>query len=171
MHHSVITRRRFMVAAITISGTKASMSVLQPISAWAQASDARRRPDREMVRMARLLYPHDALSDGVYAGILGAALSATAADESFAVLLDDVGAALDSQTGGDFVTADEAAQIAAMRVIEGYTAFTAIQAAVRTGVYQHPACWKAIGYGGPSFQDGGYLHRGVGEIDWLPEGE
>ena len=124
-----------------------------------------------MVRMARLLYPHDALSDGVYAEILGDALSSTAANDSIAVLLDDVGAALDSQTGDDFVMADEATQIAAMRAIEDGSAFTAIQAAVRTGVYQHPACWDAIGYGGPSFQDGGYLHRGVGEIDWLPEGE
>jgi len=170
MDHSMITRRRFMVAAMTLSGTTASMSVLQPISVWAQASDGG-RPDHDMVRMARLLYPHDALSDDVYAEILGDALSATAVDDSFAVLLDDVGAALDSQMGSDFVTADEAAQIAAMRVIEGDSAFIAIQEAVRTGVYQHPACWEAIGYGGPSFQDGGYLHRGAGEIDWLPEGE
>lgn len=170
MDHSVITRRRFIVAAISISGTTASISVLQPISAWAQSSDGR-RPDCAVVRMARLLYPHDALSDDVYAEILGDALSATAADDSFAVLLDDTCAALDLHTGGDFVSADEAAQIAAMRVIEGGTAFTAIQAAVRASVYQHPACWEAIGYGGPSFQDGGYLHRGFGEIDWLPEGE
>lgn len=168
MNYFVITRRKFMVAAIALSGTTASTSVLQPISAWAQASDGR-HPGRDMLRMARLLYPHDSLSDDVYAEILDAALLATAVDESFAVMLGDVGAALDSQTGGDFVAAGETAQLAAMRVIDGDTAFVAIQAAVRTGVYQHPACWAAIGYGGPSFQDGGYLHRGVGEIDWLPE--
>jgi len=170
MDQSVITRRRFMVAAIALSGTTASMSILQPVSAWAQASDGG-RPNPDMIRMARLLYPHDALSDGVYADILGDALSATAAEDSFAMLLDAVGEALDSQIDGSFVMADEADQIAAMRVIEGDAAFTAVQAAVRTGIYQHPACWKVIGYGGPSFQDGGYLHRGAGEIDWLPEGE
>lgn len=170
MGQTVTTRRRFVIAAITLSGTTASMSVLQPISAWAQANDGR-QPDRDMVRMARLLYPHDALSDGVYAEILGDTLSSTAANDSIAVLLDDVGVALDSQTAGDFFLADQATQIAAMRAIENNSAFTAIQAAVRTGVYQHSACWDAIGYGGPSFQDGGYLHRGVGEIDWLPEDE
>jgi len=170
MDHSAITRRRFMIAAIALSGTTASLSVLQPIGAWAQSNDSR-RPGRDMVRMARLLYPHDALSDGVYAEILGDALSAAAADDSFAVVLDDVGAALESQTGGDFVEADEADQIAAMRAIENESAFATIRATVRDGIYQHPACWEIIGYGGPSFEKGGYLHRGVGEIDWLPEGE
>ncbi len=170
MRHCVNTRRRFLVAAITLSGSAVSMSILQPIRTWARTSDGS-RPDTAMVRMARLLYPHDALADDVYAEILGDALSATAADGSFALLLDKVGAALDSQTGGDFLTADEASQIAAMRVIDEDTVFAAIQTSVRTGVYLHPACWDAIGYGGPSFQAGGYLHRGAGEIDWLPENE
>ena len=170
MDHSTTTRRRFITAVIALSGSAATMTVLQPISAWAEDRDGDRL-DPGMVRMARLLYPHDALSDDVYAEILDDALAATAADDSFAMLLDDVGAALESQTSTEFVTADPAVQIAAMQAIEGDAAFTTIQAAIRAGVYQHPACWKAIGYGGPSFQDGGYLHRGAGKIDWLPEGE
>jgi hypothetical protein len=170
MKHAEATRRNFIVAAIALSGTAASLSVLRPIRAWAEESNSA-LPNPGMARMARLLYPHDALSDDIYSEILGAALAATAADDSFAVLLADVGDALDSQTGGNFVTADEASQIAAMQSIEGHAAFNIIQAKVQAGVYQHPACWKAIGYGGPSFQAGGYLNRGVGEIDWLPEVE
>jgi hypothetical protein len=26
-----------------------------------------------------------------------------------------------------------------------------------------------LGYEGPSFERGGYLNRGAGDIDWLPE--
>ena len=170
MSYSTTSRRRFVVGLIGLSGTTASTSVFPSIGAWAQDSDGRRL-DPGVVRFARLLYPHDALSDNVYAEVLRDTLLATAADDSFAILLDEVGEALDSHTGSDFVTVGQAAQIAAMRVVESEPAFSIIQKAVRAGVYQHPVCWEVIGYGGPSFQDGGYLHRGVGEIDWLPEKE
>jgi hypothetical protein len=156
------TRRRFLAAAITLAGS----TTLQPLIAWAQSGS---RPAAAMVRMARLLYPHDALADDVYAEVLGDALSA--ATQEFADMLDLASAELDARTGGDFLAADEADQIVAMRAIENDAAFSAIRATVRDGVYQHPACWELIGYGGPSFKDGGYLHRGAGEIDWLPEGE
>jgi hypothetical protein len=127
-----------MVAAIALSGTSAAISVLQPIRAWAQASDGR-SPGPAMVRMARLLFPHDALTDDVYAEVLGAALSATSADGSFAALLDEAGAELDTHSGGDFLAASEAARIAAMEAIETDTAFQAIRINVLMGVYQHPA--------------------------------
>jgi hypothetical protein len=170
MSYSTTSRRRFIVGLISLSGTTASMSVFQSIGAWAQDSDGHSL-DPGVVRLARLLYPHDALPDNVYAEVLGDALFAMTADDTFGLLLDDVGAALDLHAGSDFVKAGQADQIAAMRAVESEPAFTIIQKAVRDGIYRHPACWEVIGYGGPSFQDGGYLHRGVGEIDWLPENE
>lgn len=159
---NITTRRRFLAAASALAGT----TTLQPLITWAQSGG---RPGGAMIRMARLLYPYDALADDVYAEVLGDALS-TAAEER-ADLLDQVNSDLDARTNGDFLGADEAAQIAAMQAIENGAAFGAVRASVRDGLYLHPACWKLIGYGGPSFRDGGYLHRGAGEIDWLPEGE
>jgi hypothetical protein len=29
--------------------------------------------------------------------------------------------------------------------------------------------WDLLGYEGPSFDKGGYLHRGFNDLDWLPE--
>ncbi len=49
--------------------------------------------------------------------------------------------------------------------------FAAIQWAVKIRVYNHPAIWELLDYEGPSFEQGGYLNRGAGEIDWLPEAE
>ena len=164
MHDSISTRRRFIAAAVSLYGS----TTLQPVIGWAQAGNGD-RPGAEVIRMARLLYPHAALSDDVYADVLGDVLAQSAAE--FADALDEMAATLDSNTGTDFLRADEAAQVTAMRAIEGEAVFKAIRAKVRDGLYLHPACWKVIGYGGPSFQDGGYLHRGAGEIDWLPEGE
>ena len=164
MRNSITTRRRFVAAAVALSGS----ATLQPILAWAQAGNGG-PPGADMVRMARLLYPHAALSDDVYAAVLGHALGQSATD--FAEALDEAAVMLDLEAGADFLAADEAAQIAAMRAIEGEAIFAAIRTKVRDGLYLHPECWKVVGYGGPSFQDGGYLHRGAGEIDWLPEVE
>jgi hypothetical protein len=120
-----------------------------------------------MIRVARLMFPHDGVDDIVFAEILDNALSATAADDSFASTLDAAERAL----GDEFSTLSEDAQIAALESRQGETFFSSIFAEVRARLYDHPACWQVIGYGGPSFQDGGYLHRGAGEIDWLAEGE
>ena len=32
-----------------------------------------------------------------------------------------------------------------------------------------PSCGQALGYEGSSFEQGGYLHRGFNDLDWLPE--
>jgi hypothetical protein len=173
MDHDRLTRRRFIVAAVALSGAAgiALKPGLFPISrAWAESPgqvgvDVR----RAMVRMARLLYPHDALADEVYAGILDRALSDIAAGEGFARQLDEAAAALDDRSGGDWQDLDPAAQVRAMREIETQPFFTAIQGAVQYGIYNAPEFWEHVGYPGPSKDFGGYLNRGAGDIDWLPE--
>jgi len=168
-------RRRFLVAAITFSGLAAGTlgpSMLRLSSAWAQAAGEITQSTLDaMVRMARLLYPHDAISDEVYAAVLDQVLASTAGDGSFAEVLGAAEEALNAQQSADFTELDEQAQIAAMQAIEGMGFFGAIQSAVRSKLYNHPAVWKHLGYEGPSFAKGGYLHRGSGDIDWLPEGE
>lgn len=56
-----------------------------------------------------------------------------------------------------------------MREIETEPCFVAIRNHVRAGIYYGAAFWKLVGYPGPSKDFGGYLGRGAGEIDWLPE--
>jgi hypothetical protein len=172
MNNSTTTRRRFIVAAITFSGLASGVSVLQLSNAWAQ-SDGDLDSDTldAMIRMARTLYPHDSIADEVYAEVLDGVLADTAAAASFAETLKAAEAALDGRQEAGFMELDQDAQIAALRAVEGEGFFAAIQASVRFGLYGHPAVWQLIGYEGPSYQDGGYLHRGAGEIDWLPEAD
>ena len=172
MSDSNITRRRFIVAAITFTGFASGVSMLRLSEAWAQ-SDADPGQDTldGMIRVARLLYPHDSISDAVYAEVLDGVLAATAIDASFADTLKTAEAALDGHQEEAFLDLDHDAQLAALRAVEGEGFFAAIQASVRFGLYGHPAVWQLIGYGGPSYQDGGYLHRGAGDIDWLPEAD
>jgi hypothetical protein len=159
-----LTRRRFLVAAITFSGVATGATILRASNAWAQSGDG---PDASMIRLARLMFPHDEVVDEVFAEILDDALGGTAADGSFEATLD---VAADALPAG-FIELDEAAQIEALTAVQDEAFFGSVFAAVRLRLYDHPACWRAIGYGGPSFADGGYLHRGAGEIDWLPEAD
>jgi hypothetical protein len=172
MSNTAFDRRKFLVAAITFAG--AGVGTFGPVClrlgrAWAQGEELDARAKEAMVRMARLLYPHADIADDVYAEVLDAAMTSTAADASFTDALRQAESALDSSPGTAFVDLDETRQLAALRAIERSDFFSAIQLAVRSRFYNHPAVWKHLGYGGPSFAQGGYLNRGAGEIDWLEE--
>jgi hypothetical protein len=71
--------------------------------------------------------------------------------------------------GGGWLGLEKEAQIAALRAIEDGAFFAAVRAGVRDRLYASPAVWAAIGYPGSSLEFGGYLNRGYGDIDWLPE--
>ena len=91
-----LTRRRFIVFATTLvaaagSSVRPEVSVIGGASASSPDEAAR----ATMVRMARLLFPHDALSDDVYLEILDEALSDAASSEEFKTDLDAAATALD----------------------------------------------------------------------------
>lgn len=172
MDQQSLARRRFIVSIVALSAVGASMrsGLFTASQAWAEAS-APLDPELHaaMVRMARLLFPHDALSDDTYAEILDQALSATATSDAFTAHLEAASRALDASAGGRWADMDETAQISAMAAIESEPFFAAIRDQVRAGVYMSAAFWEHVGYPGPSKHMGGYLNRGAGDIDWLPE--
>jgi hypothetical protein len=170
MNH-VIARRRVLVGALALSGLAFVLGppALRLIRDFLGADALNETTRAAMVRMARLLYPHEAIPDDVYANVLDGALTAVATDMAFADALGAAEAALNAHQPQAFVELDETTQIAAMRAVEGQPFFATIQEAVRSRLYEHPAVWTLIGYEGPSFEKGGYLNRGAGVIDWLPE--
>jgi hypothetical protein len=119
-----------------------------------------------MIRLARLLYPHNAVPENVYAEVLDQAAASFSGDPSFVELLRNAETALNSQRPQRWIELDEKHQIAAMRAIEHMDFFATIQVAIQTRLYNHPAVWVALGYEGPSFEKGGYIDRGAGAIDW-----
>lgn len=171
MDESTTTRRRFLAATIAfagITGGTIGPAALRFGSAWAQTGVARDASTYDaIIRMARLLLPHDGLSGEVYADVFNDALTATLGDDQ----LTAVGDLVNAQQSDVFMRIDEEAQLAAMRAIENQPAFADVLAAFKTYMYNHPAVWTVLGYEGPSYQNGGYLNRGAGEVDWLPEGE
>ena len=172
MDRPQLTRRHFVVSVFALSAAAGSLGRPGPLSisqALAEPAVPLDEADLEaVVRMARLLFPHDALADDVYADILEQAVSETPGGDEFVAYLEAAARALAERSGDSWLTLDDAAQLDLMRSIETEPYFAAMQNQVRLGVYNSAAFWKHIGYPGPSKGFGGYLRRGAGDIDWLP---
>lgn len=132
-----------------------------------------RPPGREMerralVRMARLLYPHDTLDDGIYREALRPLLARADSSRPLAASLRAGLESLDAGDAGRWLAATPERQLGALERIAGTPFFRTVQTSVRAELYEHPAVWKLIGYEGSSVEDGGWIHRGFDHIDWLP---
>lgn len=118
---------------------------------------------------ARVMYPHDALPDDVYARV-GRTLAETArADPGTAQTLQDGAAALDQ--GQPFAELPAEEQLKVLKGIEGSDFFELVRSTAVVEVYSDRRTWELVGYEGPSFDKGGYLHRGFNDLDWLPDPE
>ena len=157
-------RRRFLVAAVTMTGAAVvGPSLILSSQAWAGG-------DRTaLVRIVRLMYPHEAISDEVYAEVLDQAMDMVVNARDFETLLAEALRQLNDSSAGDFMAASPEAQLAALQAIQGQPYFAGIQSAVSNRLYSHEGSWDMLNYGGPSYPHGGYVDRGAGDIDWLPQ--
>ena len=162
MQYVYMTRRSFLTSA-----AGAALIVAVPgcgLEAGLGGNDKRTR-----LRMARLLYPHDALADDNYVEVLQPLQAQAAGEAAFAADLRAGLETLDGAAGGDWGTAPADNQVEALGRIEDEAFFETVQEAVRTRLYEHPEVWRLIGYEGSSIEYGGYIDRGFDDIDWLPE--
>jgi len=129
---------------------------------------------RALVRLLRVAYPHSTFPDGPYErtadavigkvdGSLFQALALAHGLES----LD--GAASASGSGHSFVDLDDDAAYTLLRGIEGADFFKLIRSVAVVTLYNDQETWSLLGYEGASYDQGGYLHRGFDDLDWLPD--
>lgn len=167
MNNNNMSRRHFLVAAITVSGLATgtlATSLFRESAAWAKDAD------KPLTRLARLLFPHGTLPDSVYDDVVARAFAMTAENPAANDLLLSAEQVLNAQVAdGDWYGADEKVQLAAMEAVHDEAFFPAASNLFMFTLYTHEECWKAIGYPGSSKEYGGYLERGFDDIDWLPE--
>ncbi|MDP9178504.1 MAG: hypothetical protein M3O61_12560 [Gemmatimonadota bacterium] len=161
MEPVLIDRRAFVTAATT-----AVLLLLLPGCTGDVGLDEQQR--RRLSRMARLLYPHDALPDATYDAVLESLQRRANQDPALAAALRDGLRQLDRAADGDWRNAPPHVQIQALRTLETGAFFDTVRQAVTAELYERPEVWRLIGYEGPSAPLGGYLHRGFNDIDWLP---
>ena len=119
------------------------------------------------LRVARAMYPHDALPDEAYEKVVRAIEGeARGNDELLATVRQGI-ADLDDPT--PFAELDADGQLGALQRAEDSAFFNLVRATAVVELYDNPLVWSALGYEGPSVHLGGYVHRGFDDLDWLPD--
>ena len=168
MHDSQTTRRKFLVAALTLGGAAATVPFLRSSQAWAE-SDA--DMPAVMVKLARRLFPHEGMADGIYSEVVGQVLASIASNPATAGLIDGAIQVLDSAAAGSWTDLGESEQLEVLRATENDPTVVGLRETVRFVFYENAGVWKHIDYPGSSKEYGGYINRGFNDIDWLPEAE
>jgi len=125
-----------------------------------------------LVGMARAMYPHDRLPDKHYERVVSALDQKAAADGRMKTLLIEGVGWLATTTGrqpSEFANLAVQEQVAALTRLQETPFFRAIAAEVVVNLYSQPDVWPLFGYEGPSNDEGGYVHRGFDDIDWLDD--
>jgi hypothetical protein len=118
---------------------------------------------------ARIMYPHEALPDDVYARV-GAKLTEAARQDSLtAQTIEEGASALNGRRAFLELSANE--QLRALKEIEGSEFFELVRSTAVVEVYSDPRTWRLLGFEGPSFEKGGYIDRGFNDLNWLPDPE
>ena len=127
-----------------------------------------------LVRLLRAAYPHPDFPDGPYERAAEAVVTATAEDLWHRLSLAEGLRALDALAeerghGPTFVGLDDEPALALLRELEDAEFFRFIRGVVVVALYDDAEVHELLGYEGPSFDKGGYLHRGFDDLDWLPD--
>jgi hypothetical protein len=124
---------------------------------------------RSLTDMVRAMFPHEGFPDGPYERCAKAILDAAAEDVRFKTQLDQGLRDLDVIGGKPFAELDSEAALELLRSISSTEFFEGVRSRVITSFYDDHEVWSLLGYEGASYDQGGYLERGFGDLDWLPD--
>lgn len=121
---------------------------------------------KTLIKMIRVMFPHKTFGNGPYERTADAVFAA--ADKTPADKIAFFASLRELQEDG-FDRLDDKAAYAKLRSMEASDFFKLVKGTTVTTLYDDPEVWKVLGYEGPSFDKGGYIHRGFNDLDWLPE--
>jgi len=124
---------------------------------------------RTLTAMVRAMFPHANFPDGPYARTAAAIVDAAQNDVRMGAQLAQGMRLLDVAGGAPFAQLDAETAGAVLRGMSGTAFFEAVRSQTVLTLYNDPEVWSLLGYEGPSFEQGGYLHRGFADLDWLPD--
>lgn len=125
----------------------------------------------QLVSMYRTMFPHPAVSDEFYEHVVRKLDDKAARDQDLSSLVSDGVEAMNRQTGSAWSGLSEEARLEALKRVERTPVFRGLRSDFVFYFYSNPAIWPRFGYEGPSNDQGGYLHRGFNDIDWIKREE
>ncbi|GAA0415871.1 hypothetical protein GCM10009133_25440 [Cocleimonas flava] len=168
-----LSRRKFLssAGAAVVSVSLLGGGILASADAWAKGA-LDKHASSTLLLMARDLFPNDDLEDIHYAKIILPMGEKATEDSSLKKQLNDGASELDKRSmkhfGKKYIEVKkEKDRVVVLEEIESTEFFGTLRNAVMMGIYNNEELWPRFGYGGSSWEKGGYLHRGFDEIDWL----
>jgi hypothetical protein len=116
-----------------------------------------------LLKVTRHIFPHDTLEDAVYALVVR---DLDAASE----LLSDGVKELNQRAGGHWAGLDTSEQFRHVEAMSKTPFFEKIRTTAVVSLYNNELAFAHFGYEGAA-GDGGYLHAGFDDLDWLPAPE
>ena len=163
--------RRALLAHAVMAGAAFSIGtgfVASRNAAWAlEVTNLKPGTMATLVKMARDIYPHDRIADEFYV-IAVKGYDTTEAAPGIEAGIAALNAAAQGAGHADYLSIGwEDDRVALLRAMEGSAFFQQIRGGLVTGLYNQKAVWPVFGYEGESFSQGGSLHRGFDDINWL----
>lgn len=122
-----------------------------------------------LVHALRVAFPHDSFPDGPYERTADAVIAAAGSSTWSRMSLVQGLSSLDALAGGSFAELSEKDGTRILLHIQDTEFFNLLRRTAVVALYDDHEVWELLGYEGPSFDQGGYLHRGFDDLDWLPD--
>lgn len=156
---SLACGRRSGETADTVKADGAAAAAAASLSPATQAG---------LLAMVQRLFPHPNIAADAYQVSVEALIGAAGQAEPVATMLTTGVAALNDAAGGAFATVPPERQTELLATQEATPFFQTVRATTVFTFYNQPKIWDAFGYEGDAWAKGGYLVRGLADIDWLP---
>ncbi|HJP36914.1 MAG TPA: tat (twin-arginine translocation) pathway signal sequence [Gammaproteobacteria bacterium] len=168
----MVTRREFIDAGCKLTGTlwagSSAIAALAPARVWAlELAHFNARQGHTLMRMTRIIYPHDALDDAVYALVVKDLDAAAAAEPESASVLAEGIENLDAAADGDWLAASAKRQLNIVETVAATPFFEKVRSTAIVSLYDNELAFAHFAYPGSAFEKGGYLHRGFDDLTWL----
>jgi hypothetical protein len=121
-----------------------------------------------LLSVVQTIYPHPNVDTELY-GVALDALKGAASQPAVANLLTDGIKDLTQRAGAAWPALSPEKRTELLRQIEPTPFFQTLRATTVFTFYNQPKIWEAFGYEGDAWAKGGYLARGLNDIDWLSE--
>lgn len=166
-----LNRRKFLGVTITFPLIlSAFCTSAGPRLAHALTSGVPALTDHQLAMLERisyLLFPFPQLGMEPYQRVVADMQQAAGTQADQISLITEGIALLDSAAAPAWLDLPQSEQIALLKQMENSAFFQWALPATRSRLFQDPQVWALIGYEGSSLEKGGYLQRGLDDIDWL----
>ena len=125
----------------------------------------------QLVSIYRIMFPHNGIPDEFYEHVVRKLDEKAAQNQNLPGFLSEGVEALNSQTGSAWIGLSKELRLEALKRVEDTAFFRTLRSDFVLYFYSNPAIWPRFGYEGPSNDQGGYLHRGFNDIDWIKREE